>query len=123
MVVNDRVAELIRENETEALPSAIKDGTYYDMQTLTQALIDLTMANLIDREEAAAAAPNRHDFLLLLGLAEKVRVVELAEAAAAPGIAHQAGSPENDAGEPSVPVPGPPPREVHAPVSLPTPHG
>ena len=62
MVVNDRIAELIRESRAEDIPAAIKDGDYYDMQTLTQALIDLALGGLVDRETATNAAPNAHDF-------------------------------------------------------------
>ena len=77
MVVNDRIAELIRDSEIESIPAAISEGAYYDMQTLTQALIELTMSDLIDRDAAATAAPNRHDFNLLLSHAEKLRAAEL----------------------------------------------
>jgi twitching motility protein PilT len=73
MIVNDRIAELIRENRTEDIPSAIRDGTYYDMQTLTQALIRLALDGLVDRETATNAAPNAHDFELALAHAEKER--------------------------------------------------
>jgi twitching motility protein PilT len=76
MVVNDRISELIRENGVEEIPSAIRDGAYYDMQSLTQALIDLTLADLIQRADASRAAPNRHDFMLLLAQAEKARAAE-----------------------------------------------
>ena len=36
------------------------------MQTLSNALIDLVLAGDVDRETAANAAPNRHDFLIAL---------------------------------------------------------
>jgi twitching motility protein PilT len=80
MVVNDRIAELIRESKSEEIPAAIRDGNYYDMQTLMQALIDLTMAGLVDAEVARNAAPNAHDFQIALAHAEKTRDVA-AEAA------------------------------------------
>ncbi len=82
MVVNDRIAELIREEKVQEIPSAIAEGTFYEMQTLSGALIDLTLAELIDREVAGNAAPNRHDFALALDHAEKTR----AHAAASPGL-------------------------------------
>jgi twitching motility protein PilT len=85
MVVNDRIAELIRESRSEDIPAAIKDGEYYDMQTLTQALIDLAIRGLVDRETATNAAPNAHDFQIALARAEK----ELAARAAQ----HEAGEP------------------------------
>jgi twitching motility protein PilT len=79
MVVNDRIAELIRESRTEEITGAIRDGSFYDMQTLTQALIRLALDGLVDRETATNAAPNAHDFQLALAHAEKERA-----AAAAP---------------------------------------
>ena len=81
MVVNDRIAELIRESRADELPSAMRDGAYYDMQTLTQALIELALAGLVDRETATNAAPNPHDFLLALGHAEKTSAAAAAEQA------------------------------------------
>jgi twitching motility protein PilT len=79
MIVNDRVAELIRESRSEEIPAAIRDGSYYDMQGLPQALIELTLAGLVDRETAANAAPNRHDFLIALDHAEKVRAAGVSD--------------------------------------------
>ena len=46
------------------------------MQTLTTALIDLVLAGEVEREIAANAAPNRHDFLIALERAEKARAAE-----------------------------------------------
>ena len=46
------------------------------MQTLPAALIELVLAGQVDRETAANAAPNRHDFLIALERAEKARAVE-----------------------------------------------
>ena len=80
MVSNDRIADLIRENKAEDIPAAIADGAYYDMRTLTQALIELVLEGLVERDVAANAAPNRHDFLIALDHAEKAR----AAAATAP---------------------------------------
>jgi twitching motility protein PilT len=73
MVTNDRIAELIRENKAEEITDAIGEGSFYSMQTLAQALIEHTLSGLIDREVAANAAPNRHDFLIALDHAEKTR--------------------------------------------------
>ena len=88
MVNNSRIEELIRENRTEEIPEAIADGQFFDMQTLSKALIDLVLAGRVDREVAAAAAPNRHDFLIALERAEKARAAEASGAqtgCAAPG--------------------------------------
>ena len=82
MVVNSRIEELIREDRTEEIPEAIADGQFFDMQTLTKALIDLVLSGAVERETAASAAPNRHDFLLTLERAEKARAAEARRAAA-----------------------------------------
>ncbi len=87
MVNNKRIEELIRENRTEEIPAAISDGEYFDMQTLTDALIDLVIGGHVERETAATAAPSRHDFLILLERAEKARAakVEVDETGASGG--------------------------------------
>ena len=66
MITNSRIADLIRENKPEFIHEAIADGTFFDMQTLSRALIDLVIAGDVDRETAANAATNRHDFLISL---------------------------------------------------------
>ncbi|HXG75724.1 MAG TPA: PilT/PilU family type 4a pilus ATPase [Gaiellaceae bacterium] len=71
MVTNARIAELIRERRTEEIPDAIADGDFFQMQTFSQALIDLVLDGLVDRETAANAASNRHDFEIALARAEK----------------------------------------------------
>jgi twitching motility protein PilT len=71
MVTNSRIADLIREQKTEEIPDAIAEGSFFDMQTFTQALIELVLAGEIDREVAANAATNRHDFLVALEQALK----------------------------------------------------
>ena len=43
----------------------------YDMQTMTEALIKLVVAGVVDEETAASGAPNRHDFLIALHRALK----------------------------------------------------
>jgi len=71
MVNNSRIAELIREQRIEEIPDAIAEGEFFDMQTFSDALIDLVIADDIDREVAANAATNRHDFLVALEQALK----------------------------------------------------
>jgi twitching motility protein PilT len=73
MVANSRIADLIRENRPEDIPEAIADGEFFHMQTLTAALIDLVLTGEVDREVAAGAAPNHHDFLVALEHALKVQ--------------------------------------------------
>jgi twitching motility protein PilT len=73
MITNDRIAELIRDGRSDEIPAAIADGAFYQMRTLTHALVDLVLGRLVERELAASAAPNRHDFLIALDYAEKLR--------------------------------------------------
>jgi twitching motility protein PilT len=80
MVANSRIQELIRENKAEFVPEAIAEGSFFEMQTLTAALIELVIDGQIDSEVAASAAPNRHDFSIALGRALKENEVALAQA-------------------------------------------
>src|ERR687883_501899 len=41
MVTNTRIADLIRENQTEDITEAIEEGSFHQMQSFTKALIDL----------------------------------------------------------------------------------
>jgi twitching motility protein PilT len=66
MVNNARVADLVRENRAEEIPDAIAEGAFFQMQTFTDALIELVLAGDVEREVAADAATNRHDFLVAL---------------------------------------------------------
>ncbi len=71
MVTNSRIQDLIRDQKTEEIHDAIEEGQFFDMQTFTQALIDLVLGGEIDREVAANASTNRHDFLVALEQALK----------------------------------------------------
>ena len=75
MVSNARIAELIRERRTEEIPDAIAEGEFFEMQTFAKALIDLVLAGLVERDVAADASTNRHDFLIALEHAEKTAKV------------------------------------------------
>jgi twitching motility protein PilT len=66
MVNNARIAELIRERRPEEIADAIAEGEFFEMQTFSKALIDLVLGDLVDRETAANAATNRHDFEIAL---------------------------------------------------------
>jgi hypothetical protein len=79
MVTNARIQELIRDNKPELVPEAIAEGGFFQMQTLTKALIDLVVSGDVDQETAAAAAPNRHDFLIALDRALKEHAVQVSE--------------------------------------------
>jgi twitching motility protein PilT len=80
MVNNVRIADLIRENKTEEIVDAIDEGSFFDMQTFTTALIDLVLAGTIDQEVAANAATHRHDFLVALERALKQQAVDVRQA-------------------------------------------
>jgi len=71
MVTNSRIADLIREQRIEEVNDAISEGEFFDMQTFTDALIQLVLSREIDEEVAANAATNRHDFLVSLEQALK----------------------------------------------------
>ena len=71
MLNNARISDLIREQKTEEITDAIAEGQFFDMQTFTQALIELVLAGDVDREVAANASTNRHDFLVELEQALK----------------------------------------------------
>src|SRR4029450_1698766 len=81
MVSNSRIQELIRENKPEFVPEAIAEGAFFQMQPLTKALIDLVVSGDVDEETAAAAAPNRHDFMIALGRALKEHAIQESEEA------------------------------------------
>ncbi len=66
MVNNARIAELIRDDRAEDIPEALAEGAFFHMKTFSQALIELVLSGEIDREVAANAATNRHDFLVSL---------------------------------------------------------
>ena len=76
MVSNARIAELIRERRPDEISDAIAEGEFFQMQTFSRALIDLVLAGLVDRETAANAATNRHDFEIALEHALKSRAAQ-----------------------------------------------
>ena len=71
MVNNSRISDLIRESRAEEISDAIAEGQFFDMQTFSQALIELVVAGEVDREVAANASSNRHDFVVALDQALK----------------------------------------------------
>jgi len=76
MVNNARIAELIQDNRVDGIPAAIEDGVFFKMQTFNQALIELVLTGQVEREVAASAATNRHDFLVALDRAVKQKAAE-----------------------------------------------
>ena len=83
MVANTRIADLIREARTEEIPEAIAEGTFFQMQTFQDALIEHVLAGHVDRDVAADAATNRHDFLVALEHALKRQAADTRAAEAA----------------------------------------
>jgi twitching motility protein PilT len=91
MVTNARIADLIRENRTDEISDAVADGSFFDMQTFQQALIDHVLAGRVEREVAGNAATNMHDFFVSLDHALKERHAEAKQAhAVAEAVAEQA---------------------------------
>ncbi len=83
MISNARIEDLVRENRTDEITDAIAEGEYYDMQTFQQSLIQLVLAGDIDRDIAANAATNKHDFLVAFDQALKEKAADERERAAA----------------------------------------
>ena len=87
MVTNARITDLIREARTDEIPDAVAEGGFFEMQTFQQALIEHVLAGRVEREIAANASSNAHDFSVAVDHAMKqqtneVRQVEVAEQAA-----------------------------------------
>ncbi len=85
MVTNARIQDLVRENRPDEITDAIAAGEFYEMQTFSQALIELVLSGEVDREVAANAASNRHDFLVALEQAVKARRADERDAVDAEG--------------------------------------
>lgn len=88
MVMNSRIADLVREGRTDEIIDAVAEGEFFQMQTFTQALIEHVLNGTVDRDVAANAATNRHDFLVELEQAEKLK--RATDAAAAQEAAQEA---------------------------------
>jgi twitching motility protein PilT len=98
MVMNARIADLIREGRADEITDAVAEGEFFQMQTFTQALIEHVLAGKVDPEIAANAATNRHDFLVSLEQAQKRQRADEAAVAAENAIVEQAAQPGPDAG-------------------------
>ncbi len=101
MISNARIADLIREGKPEEITDAIAEGEFTQMQTFQKALIDHVLAGSVDREVAANAATNRHDFMVALEYAEKAQRAGIDHTAPAAVLVEQ---PEPD-GEPEAEPP------------------
>lgn len=90
MVTNARIADLIREGRPDEIGDALADGDFLQMRTFADSLIDLVISGHVEREVAAGAASNRHDFLVALERAVKQRRAD--EVAAAAPVATETAS-------------------------------
>src|SRR5437762_2910372 len=82
MVMNARIADLVREGRADEVTDAGAEGAFFQMQTLPPALIEHVLSGRVEDEVAANAATNRHDFLVSLEQASKrKRAAETAETA------------------------------------------
>jgi Tfp pilus assembly ATPase PilU len=101
MVMNARIADLIREGRADEITDAVAEGDFFQMQTFTQALIEHVLSGKVDAEIAANAATNRHDFLVSLEQAAKrQRADQAAEAEAATAAAAAADVAAQTDGQP-----------------------
>jgi twitching motility protein PilT len=98
MVTNSRIMDLIRESRAEEISDAIAEGQFFQMQTFTQALIDHVLAGRVDRETAANASSNKHDFIVMLDRALKIQALGEQEAAAAEAAVEEPEEPGNEHG-------------------------
>ncbi len=73
MVTNARIQDLIREDRPDEITDAITAGEFFQMQSFSQSLIELVLSGEVDRDVAANASTNRHDFLVALEQAEKTQ--------------------------------------------------
>jgi len=91
LVNTARIADLIREPEkTEGITDAIEDGAYHHMQSFSQHLVELVVDDVVEREAAAAAATNRHDFEIAVERALRQKhVAEEDPTGAGPGARHE----------------------------------
>ena len=102
MVNTARIADLIREPEkTEGIADALEDGAFHHMQSFSQHLVQLVVEGVVEREVAAAAATNRHDFEIAVerALREK-HAAEEAPNGTGPGARHEDVAEEAEEDEP-----------------------
>jgi twitching motility protein PilT len=76
MVNNARIGDLIREARPDEIHDAIEEGEFFHMQTFSQALIELVVRGEVDRDIAANASTNHHDFLVSLERALKQQTAD-----------------------------------------------
>ena len=92
MVNTARIADLIRDGETDKLTEAIEDGEFHKMQSFSQHLVQLVLEGLVEEEIAANAASNRHDFEIAVQQALRRRRADEKAAAKAEEEAEEAAA-------------------------------
>jgi twitching motility protein PilT len=91
MVNTARIGDLIRDPmKTDGILEAVEEGNYHHMQSFSQHLVELVLADRVELEVAAAAATNRHDFEIAVQQAARVKQAG-AEAAAQEAPARENG--------------------------------
>jgi twitching motility protein PilT len=93
MVMNARISDLIREERTEEIPDAVAEGNFFEMQTFQQALIEHVLAGSVERDVAANASSNHHDFLVALDHAVKQQSADAAQVRAEEAEAEESDAP------------------------------
>ena len=68
MIVNNAIANLIREQKSAQIYSAIQTGAGAGMQTLDMALRDLFKMNLIDQQDAISKSQHPEELKRMLGI-------------------------------------------------------
>ncbi len=107
MVTNARIADLIREARSDEVMDAIAEGDFFQMQTFSQALIQLVLDGRVEADVAANASTNRHDFMVALEYAVKRDAADDAEALVAAAAPVEEAPDEDLAGLRLTPAPGP----------------
>src|SRR6266536_1148831 len=107
MVMNTRIADLIRDGNSDEITDAVAEGDFFQMQTFSQALIEHVLSGVVESEVAANAATNRHDFLVSLEQAVKRKRAADAVVAGAPSLQQQHVLEPEAVPAPSVHVPQP----------------
>ena len=77
MIVNPAIANLIREQKTAQIYSAIQTGVQQGMQTLDMCLKDLVSRKLIDPRDAVLKSQRPEEFRRSIGLSEDKNEIQL----------------------------------------------
>lgn len=72
MVVNSAISNLIREQKTAQIYSAIQTGTGLGMQTLDMCLKDLVMKKMVDPQDAIVKSQRPEEFKRSIGMSDRI---------------------------------------------------